>query len=142
MMFAALHHRRRKGFIFLVSVLVIGSIAADIAISLVLLGVAALQRGISVVQSAQAYEYAQTCAERAIRRLQTDLSYDGGEVITFSSGTCSIAHTGGSGNTDRVLCVRGVSGQATRSVEISIAHVYPNVKVVSWGEVESFFRCP
>ena len=57
----------RNGYVFLISVLVIGAIAATTAISLILLGLASEQSGLSVIQSSQAYELAQACAERAFR---------------------------------------------------------------------------
>ncbi len=134
--------KKRGGFIFLLSVLVIGVIVTGMAMSLILLGVAAQQSGLTVVQTAQALENAQTCAERGLRSLRADLSYDGGESATLVNGTCSIAHTGGSGNAGRTLCVQGESGRSTRRIEISILRLYPSVKITSWREVSSFTLCP
>ena len=109
-------HSSKPGFVFLLSVLVIGAIVIGMATSLILLGVGAQQSGFTVGKTAQAFEYAETCAERALRSLRLDLSYDGGEAFTFSDGSCVIAHTAGSGNTDRGLCLQGVSGNATRRI--------------------------
>ena len=132
----------RKGFVFLISVLIIGSIVTAMTMSLILLGLAAEQSGLTVVQSAQAYEYAQTCAERGLRSLRADLSYDGGEAFTFGNGSCSIAHTRGSGNANRALCVQGSSGRSTRRIEVALQQVYPQVKIASWREVGAFTLCP
>ena len=135
-------HRSRPGFVFLLSVLVIGVIVTEMAMSLILLGVAAGQSGLTVMQTAQAFENAQTCAERGLRSLRADLSYDGGETVPLPNGSCSIAHTGGSGNADRALCVVGQSGRSTRRLEISIRQLYPSVKITSWKEVSTFSLCP
>ena len=134
--------RGRPGFTFLIAALIIGVIVSGMTISLILLGLGAQQSGLTILQSAQAYENAQTCAERALRSLRRDLSYDGGETFTLTNGTCSIAHTGGSGNGDRALCVAGESGRTTRRMEIGIKRVYPDVRITSWKEVDAFTLCP
>lgn len=132
----------REGFVFLIAALIIGVIVSGMTISLILLGLGAQQSGLTVLQSAQAYANAQTCAERGLRRLRHDLSYDGGEEFTLTNGNCSIAHTAGSGNWDRALCVEGESGRATRRMEISIKRIFPDVRIMSWKEVDSFSLCP
>lgn len=132
----------RPGFVFLIAALIIGVIVSGMTISLILLGLGAQQSGLTILQSAQAYENAQTCAERALRSLRLDLSYDGGEEFTLVNGTCSVAHTAGSGNWDRALCAEGVSGRTTRRMEIAIKRIYPDVRIVSWKEVDSFSLCP
>ncbi len=80
----------RPGYIFLVTVLVIGAIASATATSLLLLGWAAEQNGLLLMQSAQAYEHANTCAERALRELRRDLAYTGNVTHTFEYGSCEI----------------------------------------------------
>ena len=132
----------RRGFVFLLSVLVIGAIVMGMVLSLVLLGIAAEQNSLAVAQGVQAHEYALTCAERGLRNLRSDLSYDGGETVTFADGGCGVAHTGGSGNTNRALCLQGWSGRSTRRIEIMIREVYPRVKIASWKEVSVFTLCP
>lgn len=132
----------RPGFVFLIAALVIGIIVSGMAISLVLLGLGAQQSSLTVQQAAQAYENAQTCAERALKSLRADLSYDGGESFALGSGACSITRTGGSGNLDRSLCITGVSGKSTRRLELAIRKIYPAVKIISWREVDTFTRCP
>lgn len=134
--------QHRPGFVFLLSILVIGAIVTEMAMSLILLGLAAQMSGLTVVQSAQSFEYAQACAERSLLSLRYDLSYDGGETVTFDNGSCAVAHTGGSGNADRAVCVIGQSGKSTRRMEIAIEQVYPRVKISSWKEVSAFSLCP
>lgn len=134
--------KKRPGYVFLISVLIIGAIAVEMAVSLILLGLAAGQSGLALSQSAQAFEYAQTCAERALRELRSDLSFDGGMHVAFTDGSCSLRHTGGSGNGDRILCIEGRSGNAVRRMEIEIVRVYPRVTISSWKEVTVLTRCP
>jgi hypothetical protein len=139
--FPHLSHLRHPGYIFLISVLVIGSIATTTAVSLILLGLATQQTGLAVVQSAQALELAQTCAERGLRSLHADLTYAGGDTFSFTSGTCVIHHVGGAGNANRTLCVEGDSGNTVRRLEILIRKLYPQTTVASWKEVSAYSLC-
>ncbi len=134
---------QKPGYIFLLSVLVIGAIASVAATSLVLLGLARQQSSLAATQSAQALEFARTCLERGIRSLRSDLSYDGGLAATFSEGSCLLRHFGGFGNADRTLCAEGRSGNAVRRLEAVLQRVLPTTSVDSWVEVSDFTgACP
>jgi len=134
-------HRARPGYIFLVTVLVIGVVASATASSLMLLGWAAEQNGLLLVQTNQAYEYAQTCMERTLYELRTDLSHAGDKTITFTYGSCQIELVGGDGNENRTICITGYSGDSVRRLEMSIARIYPSVRIRSWQEVAEFSLC-
>lgn len=132
----------RPGYVFLLTILVIGAVASATASSLMLLGWAAEQNGLLVQESIQAFEYAHTCAERALRELRRDLNYSGDKTFVFDRGTCDIERIGGSGNEKRMVCVSGSSGDSTRRMELSIDRLYPAVIMRSWNEVASFSLCP
>jgi|CXWL01.1.fsa_nt_gi hypothetical protein len=137
-----MHLRSRPGYIFLVTVLMIGAIASTTLLSLLLLGWAAEQNGYLQVQSQQAFEYAETCAERAIRSVRLDPTYVGDETFTFGASNCTIHLIGGTGNIDRSICVESLSGRVVRRMEIDIARLFPSVVVRSWQEVTAFSLCP
>lgn len=133
----------RPAYVFLLTVLVIGAIASAAATSLVLLGIARQQNSLTASQSAQALEFARTCAERALRSLRADLSYDGGQTATFSEGSCVIRHLAGGGNTHRAICTEGRSGYAVRRLQVSVQRVLPTTRISSWNEVPDFTGlCP
>ena len=136
--------RPRPAYVFLITVLVIGAIASVSATSLVLLGISRQQSSLTMLRSAQAMEFARTCAERALRSLRADLTYDGGQTVTFSEGSCTIRHLGGpAGNEERAICTQGQSDNVTRRLEISLTRVFPTTKITSWKEVASFTGlCP
>jgi hypothetical protein len=133
--------RSHPGYIFLVSVLIIGAIGATTVVSLLLLGWAAQQNGYLVQQSQQAFEYGQTCVERSLRALRLDPSYGGNETVTFAQGSCVIHSVGGAGNGEHTLCVEGKSGKSSRRFELSILQLFPRVKIGSWQEVAAFSLC-
>lgn len=130
------------GYMFLVTVLVIGAMSAATAVSLMLLGWAAEQNGYLVQQTAQADEYARSCFERAVRTLRADPSYAGSETITFSIGSCFIRPVTGDGWNDRRLCIEGRSGQSVRRLEATVSELFPTVRLSSFAEVANFSLCP
>lgn len=133
--------RAKGGYAFLVGVLAVGAIGAATTVSMLLLGLAAQQSGAAVVNSAQAWEYANTCMERALRLLRTDLAYVGEQTVTFAQGTCTISTIGGSGNERRTLCVEGESQDSTRKMEVTVKTVFPSTLIQDWKEVTSFTLC-
>lgn len=130
------------GYVFLVSVLVIGAIAGTTTLSLLLLGWAAEQNGFLAVQSHQALENAHTCAERALLSLRKDPTYGGDETFTLARGSCTVEPIGGSGNEDRTLCVEGSDGDTDQRMELNIKHLFPSVSIASWQDVSDFSLCP
>lgn len=134
--------RSRPGYIFLISIIIVGAVVSATSATLFLLGLGAELTGYSVAESLQAYEYAQTCAERALRNLRADLGYIGRETAAFSQGSCTVANAGGSGNFHRTLCIEGVSGDTKRRLEIEVFRVYPTTRIHAWTEVTAFTLCP
>ena len=137
-----IHCSSHQGYIFLLTVLVVGAISTVTAVSLMLLGWAAEQNGQLVAQSTQAFEYAQTCVERTLKNLRYDPAYAGSGTIIFSYGSCTVHNIAGQGNDTRVICSEGISGQNTRRLEVTISRLYPSVIVRSWREVPVFSLCP
>lgn len=134
--------RARDGYVFLVTVLMIGVIATATAASLMLLAWAAEQNGFLVSQSAQAYEYARTCAERALGKLRFDPGYAGEQTFTFAEGRCEIRSVGGYGNENRTVCVAGYTGDGVRRLQVQVVQLYPTMVVNAWSEIDSFNFCP
>lgn len=131
----------RDGYIFLVTVLMIGAIASTTLLSLLLLGWAAEQNGALVERSHRAFEYMNICAERTIRSLRLDPTYAGDETFTFERGSCTVHPIGGGGNLDRVLCIESESAPVIRRMEIQINRLFPRVMIRSWQEVNTFTYC-
>lgn len=133
--------RAHHGYVFLLSVLVVGTMAVATLGSLLFIGLGLLRTSATVEQSEQAFALAHTCAERALRALWEDAGYRGNEQLTFPQGTCNILHVGGSGNENRSLCVEGRAGETRRRFEIILGRLLPSIQVYSWQEVENFSSC-
>jgi hypothetical protein len=133
--------RARRGYVFLVSVLAIGAIATATTVSMLLLGIAAQQSGFAILQSTQAWEYAQTCVERALQSLRDDPYYVGDSTYTFTYGRCTLDAIGGAGNVNRTICAQGYSGDSIRRIEVKVARIFPSTTIDTWREVDSFSYC-
>ncbi|MDD5041081.1 MAG: hypothetical protein PHX87_00155 [Candidatus Peribacteraceae bacterium] len=131
----------RPGYIFLLSVIMVGAIAVATLSSLLMIGVGSMQIGFTVRQSEQARSLSQTCVERALRSLWEDTAYAGNEEFTFDEGVCDILRIGGSGNENRSVCAEGRVGPTVRRYEILLDRVLPSIQVATWREVDQFTVC-
>ena len=129
------------GYFLLISIILIGAIAASILSSLFMLGISAGQLVTSVAQSKQAFGIVQGCAEEALLKLHNDPTYSGNESFVIGGGTCDVLTVGGIGNNNRSLCLEGVNGDTVRRIEIVINQVLPKTTIYSWQEVSSFTLC-
>ncbi|MDA1209224.1 MAG: hypothetical protein O2904_04310 [bacterium] len=132
---------QRNGYIFLISVLVVGAIALAITVSMLLLSTSAIRTAQTTDHSAQAAAQAYACAEYGLMQLFLDISYAGDETRTVGEGACVILNVGGNGNENRSLCVEGMRGNVTRRMEIILERILPSIKIYSWQEVASISSC-
>lgn len=129
------------GYILLITILIIGTIASAILSSLLMLGIFSNNVSLSVLQANQSLAHAQGCAEYGLLKLRSLPSYAGNEFITIGSGQCEILSVGGIGNNNRVLCTEGKIGDEVRRLEIVIDQILPQTKIYSWQEVSIFSLC-
>ena len=130
-----------KGFMLLITIIIIGAIASAILSSLLLLGISSSQISLTVQESSRGLAAAQGCAEYALHKLRVSPSYAGNEVRTMGSDTCEVLTVGGIGNNNRAVCTEGRAGEAIRRLEIAISQILPQTKVYSWQEVSVFSLC-
>lgn len=132
----------KPGYAFLVTVLVIGVVAAGAVATLLLLGTSVLRSTLTLEASARALERTGSCAERALQALRADLAYAGDEVVTLADGTtCTMLPVTGFGNEDRAICVEASDGSVIRRMEISVAQVLPQTRIERWRDVAEFTFC-
>src|SRR5690348_9220362 len=108
-----------RGYIALLSVLILG--AATTAIALVLLSTGAdTQRSVLVTQrSAQARQLASACAEEALQQVHDTTSFTGTSSLTLGAGTCSytVSDTGAS---TRTVAASGTVGSVVRKLTVYV----------------------
>jgi len=130
-----------RGYVLLITILIIGAIASAILSSLLLLGISSAQISLSVQQSKEALAAAQGCAEYALLQLRTSPTYAGNEFKTLGQNQCEILTIGGIGNNNRTICTEGTAGDAIRRLEIAVSQILPQTRVFSWQEAALFTLC-
>lgn len=133
--------RSHDGYILLMTILIIGTVATAIVASLLFLGSTSSDISLAVQQSTEAMALAQGCAEYALQTLRENPAYLGDQTVSLGSGQCEILPVGGTGNTNRLLCAEGRVGQNYRRLEIIVQEVLPQTKIYSWQEVSVFSLC-
>lgn len=126
-----------KGYITLVSVLVVGAVGVAIATSLILLGLGSTRSSFANEQSEQAKALANACAEEGLQQIHDAASYTGTGNLTFGQGTCTYTVTS-QGGQNRTIAASGSVGTIIRKVNVIINTISPAIQVVSWGEVADF----
>lgn len=122
-----------KGFVTLISVLILGAVGVAVATSLLLLGADNSRTSFALEQSLQARGLADACTETALQRIRTDNAFTGTMNLTFGSGTCAytVVNTGG---TTRSITANGIVGTIIRRVSITLSAVSP-ITLSLWQEV-------
>lgn len=131
----------RPGFILLITILIIGALAAAILSSLLLLGISSNQVSLSIQQSEEALALADACAEYALLKLRESPSYAGNEFVDVGTERCEVLPIGGIGNNNRSVCTEGVSGESIRRLEIAVSQILPQTTLYSWQEVAIYTLC-
>lgn len=132
----------RHGYVFLITVLLVGAIATIVVTSLLFIAVNNSRTTLILQQSALSHSYATSCAELALRSIRLDGGYGGNETVTMPRGNCKIFAVSVSGDDGRSVCVEGVSGATKRRMEVLLSSVLPSVVVTSWQEVPVITQCP
>jgi len=123
----------RKGYILLLSVLIIGVVAVAITVSVLLLGLNSSRSAYSFNRSGEARALVNTCAEEALEQIRLNSNYSGSQTINLGSGNCTFTVTN-LGGQNRQIIASSTVGRVIRRVSISLNKVNPKVNIASWQE--------
>lgn len=126
----------QKGYIALISVMIIGAIGAATAVSLLLLGLNSSRTSLILEQSNQAKAVANACAEIALQNAAYHIPYNGSDTITLGQGSCdySVITTGNSSD----ITVIGAVNDITRKIQITTDNSTSPISITFWKEVDDF----
>jgi hypothetical protein len=127
----------RRGYIALLSVIVVGAMGAAIMVSVMLSGVATSRTDFAVQQSGSAKVLASSCGEEALQKILETGTTSSSATIAIGSSTCSyvITSTGGQNIT---INATGIIGTLVSKVKIVVATTTPAILLSSWQEVGDF----
>jgi hypothetical protein len=134
--FTKKNNKYEKGYVALISVLIIGVVGVVISVSLLLLGIGQSKTSFSIDQSNQAKALADSCTFEALERIRLNSTYTGSGSITIGTDSCSFTVTN-LGGTSREIQSTGTVDTVIRKVELQLDQVSP-INVVTWTEVADF----
>lgn len=126
---------KKQGYVSIVTMVILMLIVLTVTISVITVQIDSNLSYRTNTDSAKARANADSCAEVAINKLKESTAYTGNETLTTDHGTCQIVSITGSGNTNRVINVKGDFNTVTRKVQISISQVNASTVISSWLEV-------
>ena len=123
-----------RGYITLISILLIGAIGSAVAISLILIGLGSSRTGLGIQQSAQARAVVTACVESALQEMREKTSYSGSSSFTLGAGNCTYTVTALSGQ-NRTITATGTVASSIRKLSLTITAINPKILVSSWQEI-------
>ncbi|MFA6594388.1 MAG: hypothetical protein WCT16_04000 [Candidatus Buchananbacteria bacterium] len=123
-----------RGYILLLSILVVGAVGLAVTLSLLFLGLDASRTVLVVEQVSGARALANACADEALQQIRSNSLFVGSGNMSFNGGICdyTVANTGG--NT-REIIASGIKNDTFSRLTINISAIYPLITYTSWQEV-------
>ena len=128
----------QRGFIALISVLIISAVVLTIGISVSLRSIGEMKMSFDKQESRRALALAGLCAEQALMKLESVFNYAGNESITIDGESCDILPIGGSGITNRTISAQSTVSNYTKKIKIEVTQISPVLEIASWQEVANF----
>ncbi len=122
-----------RGFMALVTVVIIAAASLIMSLNSSLLGLGALEFGTITSAGGEAASLADGCAEEALRRLRVNPAYSGDPGLLIFGGSCIIAVTDlGAG--ERQVTVTATAGDFTARVVVKVTLGARILSVSQWQE--------
>ena len=127
----------RKGYIALVSVILMSALGLAIMLSVIAAGVDAGKTDFALQQLGGARSLASSCAEEALQKILETSTTTGGGNLLIASGTCVYLITSTNGQNITINST-GVLGTVTSKIKVVLATTTPGITLSSWEEVADF----
>lgn len=118
----------KKGYITLISTLIVGAVGIAVAVSLLILGLGSSRSSLSLLQSYQAKALVNACAEDALEKVRDSSTYSGTGSLTINGNLCSYIVTRDGLNTS--MTASGSVGTIIRKVSFTF-----DANGSSWQEI-------
>lgn len=124
----------QKGFIALVTILIVLGITLLIGLMISQLSIGEAQMSLQKSQSSQTYYLANLCAEESLMKLKEDSNYPGNEIINTENGSCQILPVEG----NWIIKISANSQNQIKKMKIEVSQINPEMLISSWSEVADF----
>ena len=123
---------KKSGFSTLLVVILLGSVALTLVLTLSTSSVWSIRGSIDTRNSNKAKGLVNACAEVALEKIREDNNYTGTNSVVLSGNTCSYIVTNNGGST-RGITVSGIVNGITRNLNIITSSFNP-LSISSWQE--------
>lgn len=127
-----------KGYVTLLTVLILSVIGTTIAVSLLVLSTDNTRTALVINQSTQARALADTCIEVALQKIRATNSYTGTATTTFSPQVYCVVTVTSQGGQTRTLQATGTSNNVVSRVQVLLTRINPTFTLTEWQEKTSF----
>ncbi len=132
-----LTNKKERGFIVLISTLVVGAVAVAITASVILFGLSSSRTSFSLVNKIQSYWAGNGCIEEVLENVREDTGFAGSGHYAIGQGFCdyTIINTGGE---TREIRSEGVVNDTYTRIKVIVSDINPEILIGSWQEVDAF----
>lgn len=127
-------HRYTKGYVTLLSVIVVAALSAAVTIGFLSRGVTASKNTVTVESAVRARILADVCAELALEKIRIVSTETNPGSSSTADGTCSYTITNLGGNRRSVVSI-GISNAGQKKVDVEIDGIFPYITILSWNEI-------
>lgn len=126
--------KNRRGYITLISTLIVAAIATTIVTVLILTGLDASRSSKTVENGRVAYNLANACIEYALQQIRDDDAFVGSGNLTFGINSCSYSVTDDGGEA-RTIDGIGSTEKNTISLQALIDQINPTINITSFDQL-------
>lgn len=126
-----------KGYIALISILIISAVLLLVAVSSGLLSISEANIGLEKGQGSEAFYLATACAEEGLEKIRESSSFSGYGNLAIGEESCSYAVEKLEGQ-NRIITASGTVQDASGKIKITVDQVLPSIHIASWREVADF----
>ncbi len=123
---------KKNGYMTLITVLIISTVALIIGTTVSLLAIGQAQSGYAITKGEDALAFVDGCAEDALLKTKNSPTYNGG-TITRPEGTCSITISK-AGNTWTILATTTATTYK-KTIRVVVTRSTGTLVVSSWEEI-------
>ena len=125
--------KRKKGYITLISMLVIAVVGTSLVAATLFNGVGSFKTSISTGQAQEALVLAETCAEKALEEIWLADDYAGSGNINLGNGACNYSVSGVS--VPKTIAAAGSVGPVVKKISVTVDNLHPYITTSAWQEI-------
>jgi hypothetical protein len=126
--------RQEQGYVALLAVLVVGTVATGVGLLLLTTGVDGQRMAIASQSSTQARGLVGACADEALMTIRNNQVYTGTGNLNLGAGSCTYTVTN-TGTNNRTIAITATVNSVVRRAQVYVTIGTSSISVTSWQEV-------